>query len=137
MSATAHTLTVTYVDDAGNTAEAGAAKAIRTSSAVQTILWTAPEWTYTLNSPDLGLRYITNQAQSTTASVTGVSSAVIGHPLAILPLPAANIGFVLDGINSAFNMVQILDGACLALMDFQKTANTAATIQGNIVLVSG
>ena len=137
MSATAHTLTVTYVDDQGNTAEAGSAKAIRVSSAVQTILWTAPEWTYTLNSGDRGLRYITVQAQSTTASVTGVSSAVIGHPLALIPIPVANIGCVLDGVNSAFNLVQIQDDACLSMMDFQKSANTAATLQGIIKLVSG
>lgn len=137
LSATAHTITLTYVDQGGNTAEANAATSARVSSAVQTIGLTAPAWTYALNAADTGLRYLTNVAQSTTASVTGVSSFVIGHPLAWLPQPAANIGLVLDGVNSAFSLVQVKDDACLALMDLVKTANTATTINGQITLVSG
>ncbi len=133
---TAHNLGVTYVDDQGNTTEANSQVAVRLGAA-NTLAFTAPQWTYTLNSPDLGLRYITNVNQSTITSVTGVSSFVIGHPLALLPLPAANVPMVLDGINSAFNLVRVLDDACLALHDFQKTANTAATLAGWITLVSG
>jgi hypothetical protein len=137
LSATAHTLGITYVDQDGNTAEANTNVSVRASSAVQTLLFTAPQWTHILNSPDHGLRYITEVDQSTITSVTGVSSVVILRPLAILPLPAANIAFVLDGINSAFNLIQVLDGACLALMDFSKSGNTAATMNGWIKLVSG
>ena len=137
LSATAHTMTFTYVDQDGNTAEANTAASIRVSAAVQTIPLTAPQWTWTLNSPDTGLRYLTNVAQSTITSVTGISTHVIGHPLAILPQPAANVVFVLDGINSAFNLVRIYDDACLALNEFSKTATTAATVTGQIILVSG
>lgn len=137
LSATAHTIGITYVDADGNTTEANTNVSVRVSSAVQTILFTAPQWTHTLNSPDHGLRYLTEVDQSTITSVTGVSSAVIGHPLAILPQPAANVSFILDGINSAFNLIQVLDDACLALYDFQKSANTAATMNGWIKLVSG
>jgi len=133
---TAHNIGITYVDDAGNTTEANTNVAARLGAA-QTLAFTAPQWTHTLNTPDLGLRYITNFNQSTITSVTGVSSVVVGHPLSILPQPAANVSFVLDGINSAFNLVRVLDDACLSLYDFFKTANTAATLVGWITLVSG
>lgn len=137
LSATAHTIGITYVDSDDNAAEANTNVAVRVSSAVQTILFTAPQWNHVLKSPDHGLRYITEVDQSTITSVTGVSSVVIGHPLAILPQPAANVAFILDGINSAFNLIQIEDDACLSLYDFQKSANTAATLTGWIKLVSG
>lgn len=137
LSGTAHNLGITYVDQDGNTAEANTNVAVRTSSAVQTILFTAPQWMHILNSPDMGVRYLTNINQSTITSVTGVSSFVIGHSLAILPQPIANQAYPLDGINSAFNLVQIQTDACLALMDLTKSANTAATLWGIIKLVSG
>lgn len=137
LSATAHTIGITYVDQDGNTAEANTNVSVRVSSAVNTLLFTAPQWNHILNSPDTGLRYLTEIDQSTITSVTGISSAVIGHPLALLPLPAANVPFVLDGINSAFNMIEILEDACLAMLDFQKSANTATTSTGWLTLVSG
>ena len=137
LSATAHNITLTYVDQDGNTAEANNAQAIRVSSAVQTIALTAPQWTWNLNAADTGLRYLTNVTQSTITSVTGTSSFVIGHPLAILPMPIANQAAILDGINSAFNLVRVYDDAALALNEFSKTATGAATVTGIIQLVSG
>ncbi len=138
LSATAHTLTPTYVDQDGNTAEAAStALTVRVSSAVQTIGMTAPQWTFTLNAGDTGVRYLTSIGQSTITSVTGVSSFVLGSPIAILPQPAANTAFVLDGINSAFNLAKIEDGSCLCLNEFFKTATTSATVAGCIQLVSG
>jgi hypothetical protein len=134
-AANANTVTITYVDQDANTAEAGAALALRSSAAVNTIPFTAPQWTYTLNSADRGLQNITNVTYSGTSS--GVIDWFIGRPLAILPQPVANVGFLLDGINSAFNLVRIEVDACLALMEFFKTATTACTVAGQIIVVSG
>ena len=135
LSATATNFTATYMDQDGNTAEAAAAIAARVSSAVQTIPLTQPAWFIPLNSGDTGLRKITN-IQSSGAN-TGVVDWIIGHPLAILPMNAINIPFVLDGINSAFSLVQIQTDACLALMEYFKSATGAATYNGMIQVVSG
>lgn len=135
LSATATNLTLTYVDQDGNAAEAAAAIAARVSAAVQTIPLTQPAWFIPLNSPDTGLRKITN-IQSSGAN-TGVADWLIGHPLAILPQQAVNVPSVLDGINSAFNLVEVKTDACLALMEYFKSATGAATYDGMIQLVSG
>lgn len=135
LSATATNLTVTYMDQDGNTAEAAAAIAARVSSAVQTIPLTQPAWFVPLNSADTGLRKITN-VQSSGAN-TGVVDWIVGHPLAILPQPQVNVPFILDGINSAFNLVKIEVDACLALLEYFKSATGAATYNGMVQLVSG
>lgn len=135
LSATATNFTVTYMDQDGNTAEAAAAIAARVSAAVQTIPLTQPAWFVPLNADDTGLRKITN-VQSSGAN-TGVVDWIIGHPLAILPQPQVNVPFVLDGINSAFSLVKIETDACLALMEYFKSATGAATYNGMIQVVSG
>jgi hypothetical protein len=135
LNATAHNITVTYVDQDGNAAEAGAAQAIRVSSAADEIPFTAPQWFYNLNSPDTGLRNITNVAFS--AAPTGNVDWQLLHALAILPCPVAGVPFILDGINSAFNLVQVLANACLVLTEYFKTATTAATVSGMIQAVAG
>lgn len=136
LGATAQNVVITYVDDAGNAAEASAALAIRVSSAVQTIPHTAPVWFIPLNAGDRGLRNIT--IFNLSAASSGFVDRMIAHPLAILPgVGVANQPFILDGINSAFNLERIYDGAALALMEWFKSATPAATYSGQITLVSG
>jgi hypothetical protein len=134
---TAHNVTITYMDQAGNTAEAGTAQAGRVSSAINTIPMTGPQWTYSLNAGDTGARKITNINFSAT-SASAVASWYIGHSIVTMPCPVANLVVPVDGINSAFNLVQILDGAALAFMEFMKTQTTANTVQiEDLILVSG
>lgn len=136
LGATAQNVTITYVDQAGNTAEASAALAIRASSAVGTIPHTAPVWFIPLNSPDTGLRNIT--VFNLSAANSGLVDRMIAHPLAILPgVGVANQPFILDGINSAFNLERIYNGAALGLMEWYKSATGAATYSGLITLCSG
>ena len=136
LGATAHNITITYVDDVGNAAEAGAAMAVRASSAVNTLPFTQPVWRYNLNAGDLGVRNLTNIALS--AASSGNVDWFIGHALAILPhVPSAFLPFIVDGINSAFNLERIYDGAALALMEMFKSATAATTYTGWITVVSG
>jgi len=135
MTATSTDFTLTYVDQAGNTAEAAAALTGRVSSAVGQIPFTQPLWFIPLNAPDSGLRSMTN-IQSSGAN-TGEADWVIGHPLAILPTYAVDSISVLDGINSAFSLVEIKPSACLALMEFFKNATGANIYRGVIQMVSG
>ena len=137
LSATAHTITVTYVDQDGNTAEAAAAYNAAVSAVAGRTNTPAGTWFVTLNSPDTGARYLTNIAQSTITSVTGVSTFFVGHPLALFPLPVANLPFIYDGINSAFNLVRIYDSACLSFMTPNIATTGSITYNGIIRCVSG
>ena len=132
LGATAQTVTMTYVDQDGNTAEAAAALTVIASSAVTRIPHTP--YFIPLNATDIGLRNITNLAFS--AASTGVSNIVIGHPLAFLPNSVANVPQIVDGINSAFNLVKVVNGACIAMLDIRGTAS-ATTYTGQVILVSG
>ena len=135
LAATAHNLTVTYVDQAGAAAEAGTAQAVRVSAAQNTTPFTAPQWTYDLNSPDTGLRNVTNLAIS--AATTGTVDYFIGHPLALLPMAGPNQAFALDGILSAFNLVKIEDNAAPLIEHMFPTAAGSQTHAGSIMFVSG
>lgn len=135
LSSTAHNITITYMDENGNTAEAGTAQAARVSSAVGTKPFTTPQWFYYLNTGDAGVRKITNWA--TSAGNTGVSDVYIAHALAICPMVVVNQGFILDGINSAFNLVKILGGSCLMLEEFFMPATTVGTFTGLLKVVGG
>lgn len=136
LGATAQNVTITYVDQDGNAAEAAAAMAIRVSSAVNTIPHTAPAWFIPLNAADTGLRNITNFNLS--AANSGFVDRMIAHPIAILPgVGLVGQPFILDGINSAFNLERIYNGAALGLLEWFKSATAAATYNGYITLVSG
>jgi len=129
---TAHTITMQYVDQDGNAAENAPGLAGIVQAAV-TRIDHAPYF-IPLNGGDMGLRSCTQITIS--AGASGVSNFVMGHVLAFLPCPAANSMVVMDGINSAFNFVQILDGACLALIELKGVA-TATTFNGQLIMVSG
>jgi hypothetical protein len=135
LAATAHNITCTYVDQDGNAPQAAAAQAVRVSSAVNTLPFTQPKWFYDLAAGDTGLRNLTNIALS--AASTGAVDWKIAHAIAIIGMPLANIPFVLDGINSAFNLEEIQANAALAFLEYFKAATTATTYNGEILLVSG
>jgi hypothetical protein len=137
LSATAHNLTITYVDDAGNAAEAAAAYAAPVSAVAGRTPLVAGNFFVPLNSTDYGARYLTNIAQSTITSVTGVTSWWVAHPIAMMPFGLANVPHVLDGINSAFNLERIYDDACLALYHPAIAVTGTLSYTGMIKLVSG
>jgi hypothetical protein len=137
LSATAHNLTITYVDDAGNSAEAAAAYAAPVSAVAGRSPTVAGQWFVPLNAGDRGARYLTVVTQSTITSVTGVTSWWIGHPISMMPFPAANVPFVMDGINSAFNLQHIYDDACLAFYTPSIATTGSITYTGTIQAVSG
>jgi hypothetical protein len=66
----------------------------------------------------------------------GISTVVMGKPLAFVPQPVAGSMVVMDGINSAFSLVRVLDDACLALVEL-KGVGSATVYTGTMTLVSG
>lgn len=137
LSATAHNLTVTYVDDAGNAAEAAAAFAAPVSAVAGRTPTVAGAWFVPLNGSDVGARYLTNIAQSTITSVTGVTTWFVAHPLCLIPCPIANVPYIFDGVGEAFNLERIYDGAYLSFFTPQIATVGSITYTGLVRTVSG
>lgn len=137
LGATPSNIVLTYVDQDGNTAEAGPAQVVRISSTVDTNPLTQPLWVYLLNAGDTGLRALTVFDLSA-AMGAGNADRGIYHPIAIIPgIGIANQPSFVDGINTAFNLERIYDGATLVFIEWFKTATTAATYTGSITLCAG
>lgn len=135
LGATAHTWSGTYLDHDGNAATlpslaGNSANIINRLDHPNNGQWFAP-----LASGDAGIKALT-QVQCS-ASVTGTLAVVIGHPIAFLPTPIANVFTIIDGINSAFNLTRIFDDAALGFLEVAKSATTATTYNGNIATVAG
>ena len=133
LTSTAFNITMQYTDQNGDAAENAPALAGIISSAVNRICHSP--YFIPLNAADTGLRSAT-QITFSAAAASGVSNFVMGHPLAFLPCPQAGRMEPLDGINSMFSLVQILNGACLALLEIKGVATTT-TYNGQLIMVSG
>lgn len=92
-------------------------------------------WFVPLALGDSGIRSL-QQMQLSASVATGTLDAVIGHPIAFFPCPVANLVCPIDGINTAFNLTTILDGACLAFLEMPKPATTATNYSGMVSVVS-
>jgi len=131
----AHTWLLVYTDDAGNLAQAAAGLAGISGCIVGRI--DHPNWFIPLLSGDYGIQDIESIASSVNAQSTNFPSIVLGHPLALIPQLVANAAVVLDGINSAFNLVEFKTDCCPALLEVNKPATGAATYTGQATVVSG
>lgn len=94
----------------------------------------AGSWFAPLASNDVGIKELTNMLSSA-AVATGTINWVIGHPIAMLPCPIALLGCIVDGVNTAFNLTNVMDSACLGFLELAKPATTATTYSGNLQLV--
>jgi hypothetical protein len=124
-----------YRDQDGTDAQAAASIAGRSGALADSVDLVLGRWYVPLLSGDTGVKDLTQM--KTDASVTGALNWVVGHPLAWLPCPVANLGFILDGINSAFNLARIFDDACLALLSVFPAATTATTYNVQVTTVEG
>lgn len=135
LSAVAHTWTLNYIDQAGNAAENAAAIAGVSGCLINCVdhaLWFIP-----LNAGDTGIQDINSIACSVNTVAAGSPTIVLAHPLALIPQLVANQAVVMDGINSAFNLVEIKTDACPAFLEVNKPATTATTYVGQATMVSG
>lgn len=132
------TLTLTYVDQDGNTAETATAQTIVGSAIARRFPFASSVgngWYIPLNSSDNGVRSLTNSDLS--AASTGNIDIILGMPVAWIPQPIANMPVVFDASISPAVMQPIAASACLALMEINKGATTATSYSGSISLVSG
>lgn len=138
LSATAHNWTVCqYTNQAGTTAQSfPSATGVSACAANQIDLAVGPAaWFMPLASGDVGVKALT-QMQCSSASVTGTLDFIVSHLIAALPVPIVNIAMNIDGVASAFNLVTVLDNACLYFIELPKPATNATTYSGIVSTVS-
>ena len=133
------TYTVSYIDDAGNAPEAAAAQTIVSAAIARRFPFATTVgggWRIPLNAGDLGVRALTNLDLSA-AMASGACDVFLGKPIGWIPQPVTFQPFVVDGINSMMNLKQIVDNACLALMEVSGGAVTATNYNGYVILGAG
>lgn len=136
LGATAHNWTVCQYTDQGGTTAVSLPSVTGNSSGIANRLdMPINQFFMPLATGDTGIKALTQMQNS--ASVTGAVNFVMGHPLAFIPVPLANILSIYDGINGAFNLSRIFDDACLSFLEITKSATTATTYAGNLVSVAG
>lgn len=137
LAATGHTWTLTYTNQAGTASQTG----ITTGNAAGTnvdrldIASGAGQIFATLQAGDTGIKVLTSAINN--AVITGSWNIGIGRSIAWLPMPIANMICTTDGINTAFNLVRIFDGACLAFFETPRAATTTTTYTGSLTFCSG
>jgi hypothetical protein len=141
LPATAHTYPVGTATPAGNVYTNSGGTATRlmpvatgiSACALHQIDLTLGNWFMPLMAGDVGVQKLTNVQM--TAVATGTVDMVMGHPIAYMPCPIANMTCIVDGINTAFNLEFIFDNACLALIEMPKPATNATTYSGMVTYV--
>ncbi len=137
LAATAHNWTTClYTDQDGNTGATLPSLTGNSANIINRLDHPTGQWFAPLASGDSGILALT-QVQLSAAVATGACDAVIGRPITFMPMPVANLGFIVDGINSAFNLVRIFDNACLAFLEILKPSTGATTYTGSFRTVAG
>jgi len=136
LAATAHNWTVCqYTDQAGAASNLPSLTGVA-SAIVHRLDHPVNQWFAPLATGDTGIRTLT-QMQCSAAVATGAIDFVIGHPIAWMPCFLANTACLVDGINTAFNLVRIFDSACLNLLEITRPATTATNYSGAIDYCAG
>lgn len=125
LAATAHNWTVCLYTDQGGTGGATLPSLTGNSGAiVRRLDHPVGQWFAPLASGDTGIQKLT-QMQCSASVATGVINFVIGHPLAWMPIPLANIMTPRDHVTGIFGLARIFNDAALALLEVTKPATTA------------
>lgn len=137
LAATAHNWTVCqYRNQAGTDAQSFPSMTGNSGAIVDRLDHPTSSWFMPLASGDTGVMDLA-QMQCSAAVATGAINFVIGHPLAWCPCPVINMACLIDGINTAFNLVRVFDDAALAWLEVSKPATTATTYNMSVKLAHG
>jgi hypothetical protein len=131
LAATAHNWTTClYTDDANNINQTLPSVTGNSGCIINRLDQPTGQFYCPLATGDVGIKDL-DQMQCSAAVATGAIDFTIGHPLAFLPCPTANMICVTDGINTAVNLERVFDDACMALLEIMKPATTATTYSGS------
>jgi len=114
LNSTAGNLTVTYVDQDGNTAEAGSAQAITVSSAIYTSAF------YNLNAGDSGARSVSTVTRS--GAGTGNIRLYGVLPVAVLGIPVGTTTSSLNMLSEVGQFQKFVAGDTIAILNYGNSA---------------
>jgi hypothetical protein len=131
LGAAAHTMTLTYTDDAGNAGNSSGAVTITPSTAVEGICHA--QMVFPMAAGDKGIRSVQTITQATGGAPTGISTLVLARLLATIPLPTANVSSVQDLVRGPqIALPEINDDACLMWTYLPSSTGTTPTFSGVI-----
>lgn len=137
LAATAHNWTVCqYTDQSGNPTITLPSIAGQSAAAIHSLDMPVNQWFCPLATDDTGIQKLT-QMQCSATVATGVINFVIGHPLAWMMFPIANLSIPFDYISTAFNLARIFDDAALSLMDVMQPSSSTGVFNVQVTTVSG
>ena len=136
LAATAHNWTTCLYTDQANASSTLPSLTGNSGAIARRLDHPTQQWFAPLASGDVGIKAWT-QMQCSAAVATGVINFVIGHPIAWMPCPIANMVCVADGINTSFNLVRVFDGAALAFLEVNKPSTTSTLYTGQFESVAG
>lgn len=131
--ATAHNLSISYTDQAGNTGNSLPVTVACTASAI------TPHITHSgvaannygpflpLASGDYGIRNVASVQLSAASGSASTAALVLARPIMTIPLIATSIATERDFLNSLPSLPKIPDGACLTWLYFAGAATAAST----------
>jgi hypothetical protein len=136
LAAVAHNWTVCqYTNQGGTTGQSIPSIAGISACAKNQIDLALGNWFMPLASGDTGVKAMT-QVQLSADVTSGTGDICVGHPIAVLACPIANLMLNIDGVASAFNLQQVYDNACLNFLELPKAAASACTYSGIVLTVS-
>jgi hypothetical protein len=136
LAATAHNWQGQYRNQAGTDAQSFPAMAGNSGAIVRRLDHPVSSWFMPLNAADVGVMDLA-VIDCSAAVATGVINWVIGHPIAWVPCPVANLVQPYDYIDGPFNLERIFDDAALAWLEVAKPATTATTYNMGVTAVHG
>jgi len=136
LAATGHNWTTCLYNDQGSASSTLPSLTGNSGAIVDRLDHPANQWFAPLEAGDAGVKALT-QMQCSAAVATGVIWFMIGHPIAWMPCPIANLVCPTDGVTTAFNLARIFDNACLALLEVVKPSTSATTYTGSFTTVAG
>ena len=131
LSATAHTWGGQYTNQVGTANINFPILTGNSAALVDRVDHPITSWFWPLASGDTGIKALNNMFCSASVAA-GVVWFMIGHPIAWMPCPIANMVCVQDGLNTAFNLTRIFDGAFLTFLEVIKPSTTATSYTGQI-----
>jgi hypothetical protein len=94
------------------------------------------QWFAPLATGDTGIMDLAQMQLSASLTNSGLDY-VIGHPIAWMPCPVANIVCCIDSLSSSFNLARIFNDAALSLLEVNKPVTTARTSIGTFTSIAG
>ena len=137
LSATAHDWTVCrYRNQAGTDAQSFPSMTGNSGAVARRLDHPLMSWFMPLAAGDTGVMDL-DQMQCSASVAAGVINFVVGHPIAWLPCPLANLMTAIDGVGTALNLVRVFDDAALAMLLVNAPTTAQVAVNGQFTLCAG